>query len=63
VLIMKKTLWKNNQNFAKDVPVIYVNFSINVLTFSETKIGDITFVPPIVNDGLACCSVHSDGVL
>jgi hypothetical protein len=31
VCIIKETLWKNNHNFIKDVPVIYVNFVINVI--------------------------------
>ena len=29
VLIMKKTLWKNNLDFVKDVPTIYVNYNCN----------------------------------
>jgi hypothetical protein len=29
--IMKETLWKNNNNFVKDVPMIYVNFILIVI--------------------------------
>jgi hypothetical protein len=31
VLIMKESLWKNNPNFGKDVPMIYVNFIYSFL--------------------------------
>jgi hypothetical protein len=31
VLVMKETLWKNNRNFVKDVPMTYVNFIIIVI--------------------------------
>jgi hypothetical protein len=48
VLIMKETLWKNNLNFVKDVPMIYVSLIIIVVIVSEKKIGGITFVPPLV---------------
>jgi hypothetical protein len=40
--------WKNNLNFVKDVPIIYVNFKITKLIFSEKKIGEIIFIPPLV---------------
>jgi hypothetical protein len=48
VLIMKETLWKNNLNFVNYVSMIYVNFIIIVIVISETKIGSITFVPPLI---------------
>ena len=35
MLIVKETLWKNNLNFVKDVPMIYVNFIITVIIVSE----------------------------
>jgi hypothetical protein len=35
VLIMKKTLWKNNLNFLKVVPMTYVNFITIVIIISE----------------------------
>jgi hypothetical protein len=47
-LVMKKTLWKNNLDFVKDVPVIYVSFIIIAIIVSEKKIGDIAFVPPVI---------------
>ena len=47
-MIMKETLWKNNLNFVNYVSVIYVNFIIMVIVVSETKIGGITFVPPLI---------------
>ena len=34
---MKKTLWKNNHTFVKDVPMIYVNFIVTVIIVSEKK--------------------------
>ena len=44
-----KFVKKNNLNFVKDVLVMYVNFTIIVITPSEKKkIGGITFVPPFV---------------
>jgi hypothetical protein len=33
-MIMKETLWKSSLNF---VPMIYINFIINVITVSERK--------------------------
>jgi len=36
VLIITETLWENNLNFVKDVPMMYVNFVINVIV-SEKK--------------------------
>jgi hypothetical protein len=53
VLIIKRTLWKNYLNFVKDVPMIYINFTIIVITVSEKKIGGITFVSPLVT---VCCA-------
>ena len=38
VLIMKEeTLWKNNLNFIKDVPMMYVNFIITVIIVLKKK--------------------------
>jgi hypothetical protein len=37
VLIMKKTSWKNNLKFVKDVPVIDISFIIIVITVSEKR--------------------------
>jgi hypothetical protein len=37
VLIIE-TLWKNNLNFAKDVPTVYVNF-ITIIIRAEKKTG------------------------
>jgi hypothetical protein len=48
VLIMKETLWKNNLNFVKNAPMIYVSFIIIVIIVSEIKIGGITVVPASV---------------
>ena len=45
MLIMEETLWKNNLNFVKDAPVMYVNF---ITTGIVVKKGSITFVPPLV---------------
>jgi hypothetical protein len=45
---MKETLWKNNLNFIKDVPMIYVNIIIIVIIVSEKKIG-ITFVLTLIH--------------
>lgn len=47
VLMTKKTLWKNNLSFLKDVPIICVNFIISVIVISENKIGGIAFVPTV----------------
>jgi hypothetical protein len=44
VLIMKKTLWKNNLNNIKDAPMIKVNFTIAIIILPEKKRGGITFV-------------------
>lgn len=48
MIIMKEKLRKNNLNFLKDVPMIYRNFIILVITVSEKKTGGFTFVPPLV---------------
>jgi hypothetical protein len=37
MLIMKETLWINNLNFVKDVPILYVNFIIIAIIVSEKK--------------------------
>jgi hypothetical protein len=57
VLIMKDTLWKNNLNFVKDVPMIYVNFIRTVVVASDKKkIGDIILVCPLYhgNSSVEC---------
>jgi hypothetical protein len=50
VLLIKETLWKNNRNVVKDVPIIspYVNFIMALIIVSEKKIGGITSVPPLI---------------
>jgi len=35
--IIKETLWKNNLNFVKDVPMIYVNLIKIVVITAEKK--------------------------
>ena len=45
---MKKTLWKNNVNFAKDVTMIHVNFILITFIVPKKKVGDISFVPILV---------------
>jgi hypothetical protein len=44
VLIME-TLWKNNLNFVKDVPMIYVSFIITVIIVSEKKQAMLSYHP------------------
>lgn len=44
VLTMKETLWKNNLNFVKDVPMIYLNFITILVAVFERKIGGFTLV-------------------
>jgi len=44
--IMKESLWTNNVNFVKDVPMIYANFIIIAITLSGKK-GGITFIPAL----------------
>jgi hypothetical protein len=39
--IIKETLWKNNLNFVKDVPMIYVNFIEIVFIIAEEKMGGL----------------------
>jgi len=39
--IIKETLWKNNLNFVKDVPMIYVNFIKIVFIIAEEKMGGL----------------------
>ena len=48
VFMIMEAVWRNNLNFIKDVPVIYVNFIILVIIVSEKKIEGITFLPPLV---------------
>jgi hypothetical protein len=46
---MEETLWKNNLNFVKDEPMIYVNFIITgIIVSAKNKKGIITFLPPLV---------------
>ena len=43
--IMKRTLWENNPNFVKNLPIIYSNFIIIMVTASGgKKTGGFTFV-------------------
>jgi hypothetical protein len=49
MLKMTQTLWKNSLIFAKDVGIIPVNFTVIAITFSEEKIGGITFVMPLIH--------------
>lgn len=35
--VEKEILWKNNHNFVKDIPMIYVNFIITVIMVSEKR--------------------------
>jgi hypothetical protein len=37
VLIVIKTWWKNNLNFVKDVPMIYINCTVTVIIASGGK--------------------------
>jgi len=48
IALILGSLWKNNLNFVQDVPIIYVNFNITKLIFSEKKIGDIIFITPLM---------------
>jgi hypothetical protein len=41
VLIMNETLWKNNLNFVKDVPMIYVSFIVIVITKAESSFRNV----------------------
>lgn len=43
-----ETLWKNNLNCVKDVPIVYAYFIITVNIVSDKKTGRITFVPTFV---------------
>jgi len=36
-VIVKATLWENNPNFVKNLPIIYSNFIIIMVTASEKK--------------------------
>jgi hypothetical protein len=47
VLIMKKTLWKNNLNFVKGVHMICVSFITNVIIVAEEKKRHY-FISPLV---------------
>jgi len=44
VLIMKETLWKNNLNCVKDVPMIHLNFITILIVVFDCKIGGLTLV-------------------
>jgi hypothetical protein len=37
MMIMQETLWKNNLNYVKDVPLIHVHFIIAVTVVPEKK--------------------------
>jgi len=37
LLIMKKTLWKNNLTYVKDVYILYVHFIAIIIIVSEKK--------------------------
>jgi hypothetical protein len=43
---VKESLWKNNINFLKDVPIIYVNVIRIVIMSSNYETWGINFVPP-----------------
>jgi hypothetical protein len=43
-----QTLWKNGLIIAKDLWSVRVNFIVITITFSEKKIGGITFIVPLV---------------
>jgi hypothetical protein len=45
VLIMKETLWKNNLNFAEDVPMLYIDFIATVIILSEKKYESLVYCP------------------
>jgi hypothetical protein len=49
VLKIMKTLWKNTLIIVKAVWIIYVNFIVIAITFSEKKIGSTTFILPLYN--------------
>jgi hypothetical protein len=48
MLIMKKTLWKNNLDSEKHAPMICANLIIIVVTDSDKTITDFTFTQPPV---------------
>ena len=48
MLIMKKTLWKNNLNFEKHAPKVRINLIIIAFTDSDKIIRDFTFTQPLV---------------
>jgi hypothetical protein len=37
VIVMKETLWENNMDFAKDMPLSYAKFIVIVTIVSEEK--------------------------
>jgi len=49
MLIAKETLFKNNLNVVKGVPLVYVNFIIIVIILPEKEIRGIIVVPPLVS--------------
>jgi hypothetical protein len=53
---MKEKLRKNNLNLLKDVPMIYRNSIILVITVSDKKTGGVTFVPPVVMWGMTAAN-------
>jgi hypothetical protein len=49
------TLWKNNLNFAKEVPMMYANCIMIVIIVSEKNNSGITFVRPLVFNYAVSC--------
>jgi len=41
---MRETWWKNNLNFAKDIPMMCAYCIITVIIVSDEKVGGVTFV-------------------
>lgn len=46
---MREHLWKNNLNFAKDIPMMCAYCIITVIIVSEGKVGCVTFVPLLLH--------------
>ena len=46
-LLIMDTLWKNNLNFVKDVPIVHVNFVITVIIVYKKKRGGILSHRPL----------------
>jgi hypothetical protein len=54
---MKETLWKNNLNFAKDIPMMCAHCIITVIVVSEENVGGITCVLLLVHIHLSAAGV------